>query len=104
VISLNSAEDDANTFYKDYVVMTDDIIGAVGDYFNEKPQKKSYEELVKTLSQKFNPHMCFIIDHVHKKLLSISNGTQDEVVHEQTATIDDVSANEATEVAIRDKI
>ena len=66
VISLKSCEDDANSFYKDYCVMTDDIIGAVGDYFKNKPEKKSYEELVKTLSQKFNPHMCFIIDHVHK--------------------------------------
>ena len=104
VISLNSAEDDANSFYKDYCVMTDDLIGAVGDYFNDKPEKKSYEELVKNLSQKSNPHMCFIVDHVHKKLLSLSNGTQDEVVHEQTPTIDNVSADEATEVALGDKV
>ena len=104
VISLNSAEDDANSFYKDYCVMTDDLIGAVGDYFNDKPEKKSYEELVKNLSQKSNPHMCFIVDHVHKKLLSLSNGSKDETLDEQTPVLDDVSANEATEVAIRDKI
>jgi hypothetical protein len=123
VISLNSADDDANTFYKDYCVMTDDLIGAVGDYFirgdplknpDNKPENdkrvvkgkslKSYEELVKTLSQKFNPHMCFIVDHVHKKLLSISNGDKDEVVHEQTPADDNVSTDEATEVALGDKV
>jgi len=104
VISLLSREDDANNFYKDYCVMTNDLVGAVGDYFKEKPEKKLYEELVKTLSQKFNPHMCFIIDHIHKKILSLSNGTQDETLHEQTPADENVSADEATEVAMGDKI
>ena len=84
--------------------MTNDLIGAVGDYFKEKPEKKSYEELVKSLSQKFNPHMCFIVDHVHKKILSLSNGSKDESLHEQTPADDDVSADEATEIAMGDKV
>jgi hypothetical protein len=70
VISLMSAEEDANNFYKDYVYMTDNISKSLTD----KGPKKSYEELVKTLSQKFNPHMLFIIDQVQKKLSNISNG------------------------------
>jgi len=104
VISLNSVEDDANNFYKDYCVMSNDLVGAVGAYFKEKPAKKSYEELIKNLSQKFNPHMCFIIGHVHKKLLSISNGDKEETLHEQTATDAHVSTDKETEVALGDKV
>lgn len=74
VISLMSAEEDANNFYKDYVYMTDNISETLTKYFSEEVPKKSYEELVKTLSQKFNPHLLFIVDQVQKKLLSISNG------------------------------
>ena len=104
VISLNSVEDDANNFYKDYCVMSNDLVGAVGAYFKEKPAKKSYEELIKNLSQKFNPHMCFIIGHVHKKLLSISNGDKEETLHEPTATDTNVSTDKETEVALGDKV
>jgi len=69
VISLPSDEEDANEFYKDYITITDKIV--LGVPLNPK---LGYEHLVKTLSQKFNPHMLFIIEHIQKKLLSISQG------------------------------
>ena len=54
--------------------MSDDIKDTIHKYFNEEVEKKkSYEELVKTLSQKFCPHIYFIITHVHQKLLSLNN-------------------------------
>lgn len=74
VISLNSAEEDANQFFSDYVYMTDDLEKTVGEYFSlgiVNPDKKGYEELVKTLSQKFNPHLHFVIDQIHTKLLAL---------------------------------
>lgn len=83
VISIESADKDANEFYKDYVYMTQDISGMVQHYFlgkSDRPQytesftKKSYDELVASLSQKFNPHLLFVVDQVQKKLSSISNG------------------------------
>lgn len=74
VISLMSAEEDANNFYKDYAYMTDNISETLTKYFSEEVPKKSYDELIASLSQKFNPHLLFIVDQVQKKLLSISNG------------------------------
>lgn len=81
VISLMSVEEDANNFYKDYIYMTDNISETIQDYFMglsyHEPDtftKKSYDELVASLSQKFNPHLLFIVDQVQKKLSSISNG------------------------------
>jgi hypothetical protein len=54
--------------------MTDDVKTTLHKYFNEEIEKKKpYEDLVKHLSQKFNPHMKFIVDHIHKKLLSLGN-------------------------------
>ena len=67
VVSLKSAEDDANRFYKDYIHFTDDNF----DCILEPPQKKSYEDLIKELSSKFNPHLTFIIEQIHTKLLSL---------------------------------
>lgn len=76
VISLMSTEEDANNFYKDYVYMTTDISGTLQEYILDKEtfKKKGYDELVKNLSQKFNPHLLFVVDQVQKKLSSISNG------------------------------
>ena len=103
VISLKSADEDANEFYKDYITITDDISSCLVDGV-VKGSPLSYEELIKNLSQKFNPHMCFIIGHVHKKLLSISNGDKQQVVHEPTATDTHVSTDKETEVALGDKV
>lgn len=96
VVSLMSDDDDANDFYKDYCYMTTDIKDTLHKYFNnELDKKKPYEQLVKELSQKFNPHMAFIVDHIHKKLLSLhnSNGTSSEIMEEQTTTNTDLSSN-----------
>lgn len=89
VISLMSADDDANDFYKDYIYMTDNISMCLTKYLKERPETNvsSYEELVKTLSQKFSPHMLFIIDQVQKKLSSISNGSPVDAEAEKSATI-----------------
>jgi hypothetical protein len=103
VISLKSADEDANEFYKDYITITDDISSCLVDGV-VKGSPLSYEELIKNLSQKFNPHMCFIIGHVHKKLFSISNGDKEETLHEQTATDTNVSTDKETEVALGDKV
>ena len=103
VISLKSVDEDANEFYKDYITITDDISSCLVDGV-VKGSPLSYEELIKNLSQKFNPHMCFIIGHVHKKLLCISNGDKEETLHEQTATDTNVSTDKETEVALGDKV
>ncbi len=103
VISLKSVDEDANEFYKDYITITDDISSCLVDGV-VKGSPLSYEELIKNLSQKFNPHMCFIIGHVHKKLLCISNGDKEETLHEQTATDTNVSTDKETEVTLGDKV
>ena len=103
VISLKSVDEDANEFYKDYITITDDISSCLVDGV-VKGSPLSYEELIKNLSQKFNPHMCFIIGHVHKKLLCISNGDKEETLHEQTTTDTNVSTDKETEVALGDKV
>lgn len=100
VISTMSDDDDANDFYKDYCYMTTDVKDTLHKYFNDElDKKKPYEELVKELSQKFNPHMNFIVQHVHKKLLSLhnNNGTTTEIVEESSTTNTDVSSNTQTE-------
>ena len=103
VVSLKSADEDANEFYKDYITITDDISNCLVDGV-VKGSPLSYEELIKNLSQKFNPHMCFIIEEVHKKLLSISNGDKEEVVHESTATDTNVSNDEDKEIPLGDEV
>ena len=103
VISLKSVDEDANEFYKDYITITDDISSCLVDGV-VKGSPLSYEELIKNLSQKFNPHMCFIIGHVHKKLLCISNGDKEETLHEPTATDTNVSTDKETEVTLGDKV
>ena len=101
VVSVMSNDDDANEFYKDYCYMTTDIKDTLHKYFNnELEPKKPYEDLVKTLAQKFHPHMMFIVDHIQKKLLSIhnNNGATTEVVSQSSSTDTTVSSNTSEEV------
>jgi hypothetical protein len=69
VVSLKSADDDANDFYKDYIHFVDHLLNL--PVLSKLEEKKKYEELVKTLSQKINPHFHFIITQVHQKLLTL---------------------------------
>jgi len=96
VVSVMSNDDDANEFYKDYCYMTDDIKDTLHKYFNEElEKKKSYEELVKNLSQKFNPHMGFIISHVFEKLKSLNNvnATSTETLSQSSSTDTNISSD-----------
>jgi len=65
VISMPSSDEDTNKFYKDYITITDNI-----DLSMDGIEPK-YEKLISTLSQKFNPHLLFIINEIHTKLLSL---------------------------------
>ena len=62
VISMPSADEDTNEFYKKYITITDSI-----DLSIECIEPK-YEDLIKELSSKFNPHLLFVINEIHKKL------------------------------------
>ena len=101
VVSLKSDDTDANEFYDEYCYMTDDIKTTLHKYFNDELEpKKPYEHLVKTLAQKFHPHMMFIVDHIQKKLKSIhnNNGTTEEIVSQSTSTDTTVSTNSSKEI------
>ena len=107
VVSTMSHDDDANDFYKDYCYMTDDVKTTLHKYFNEELEKKKpYEDLVKHLSQKFNPHMKFIVDHIHHKLLSLSNVDESstKVVSQQTTSDTDLPTNTQTEEQVRESV
>jgi hypothetical protein len=101
VVSLPSCDEDANDFYKDYVTFTDDILDVD---FNHLKEKKPYEELVKHLTQKISGHMLFIIDHIHKKMLSINNEPANEVVCEPTATDTNNTTDQAEEIVLGNEI
>ena len=102
VVSLPSCDEDANDFYKDYVTFTDDILDVD---FNHLKEKKPYEELIKMLSQKISGHMLFIIDHIHKKLLSLNNNEPtNEVVCEPTATDTNNTPDQAEEIVLGNEI
>ena len=62
VISHPSSDEDANKFYKDYITITDDIDLSIEGIEPE------YENLISNLSKKFNPHLLFVINEIHKKL------------------------------------
>lgn len=70
VVSLYSADEDANDFYKDYIYFTKDITKALGDDEFMNQPKKTYEELVKTLGGKFTLHNIYTAKQIHTKLLS----------------------------------
>jgi len=65
VISLPSWDEDANKFYKDYITITDDIDLSIEGI------KPEYEKLISNLSKKFNPHLLFIVEQIHTKLLAM---------------------------------
>ena len=103
VISLKSSEEDANKFYEDFVTFTDDIVAEVG---KELSPKKGYEDLVKALSQKINPHFLFVISQVHKKLLSLTNTNEasSETLSESPASDTNLSTDEKKEVSVGNEI
>lgn len=70
VVSLHSADEDVDNFYKDYIYFTDDITLALGDDEFMNQPKKTYEELVKTLGGKFTGHNIYTAKQIHSKLLS----------------------------------
>jgi hypothetical protein len=100
VVSIKSTDEDANQFYDDYVYFCDDLEEGLEKYFKGLPPKKTYEELVKGLSQKMAPHFLFVIQQVHKRLLSLSNVDEPatETVCEQTATTADLPTSTETEI------
>ena len=65
VISMSSSDEDANQFYKKYITITDSIDLSIDGI------EPNYEDLISTLSKKFNPHLLFIVEHIHTKLLSM---------------------------------
>ena len=65
VISMPSTDEDANEFYSKYITITDDIDLSIDGI------EPAYEDLISTLSQKFNPHLTFVINEIHTKLLAI---------------------------------
>ena len=103
VISLKSSEEDANNFYEDYVTFTDDIVAEVG---KELSPKKGYEELVKALSQKINPHFLFVVSQLHKKLISLSttNDASSETLSESSASNSTVSSDEKEKISVGNEI
>ena len=66
VISMPSSDEDANEFYKEYITITDDIDLSMDDLV-----EPDYEKLVSNLSKKFNPHLLFVINEIHKKLSTV---------------------------------
>ena len=62
VISMPSSDEDANKFYKDYITITDNIDLSIEGI------EPAYENLISNLSKKFNPHLLFVINEIHKKL------------------------------------
>jgi len=91
------------SFYEDYITFTDDIVSQVG---KELEPKKPNEVLVRTLSQKINPHFLFVIDQVHKKLISLSSTNEParETVPQSAATDSDISSNAETQISMGNEI
>ena len=65
VISLPSADEDANEFYKEYITITENIDLSIEGI------EPAYEHLISNLSKKFNGHLIFIVEQIHTKLLSL---------------------------------
>ena len=65
VISHPSSDEDANKFYKDYITITDDIDLSIEGI------KPDYENLISNLSKRFNGHLLFVINEIHKKLNTV---------------------------------
>jgi hypothetical protein len=62
VVSLYSNDKNANTYYEDYIHFTDDIV----EWFKVEHHKelKTYNDLVKDLSQKLLPHNLHVIQKI----------------------------------------
>jgi hypothetical protein len=103
VVSLRSCDDDANDFYKEYVTFAEDMLEVD---FNNLEEKKTYEELIKSLTQKISGHFLFMIEHIHKKLLSINNKDEptNQVVCEQAAAATDDTADQAEEIVLGEQV
>ena len=89
VITMYSDDEDANQFYKEYCYVTGDFKSTIREYFNNAlDKKKPYEDLVKELSQKFNPHLLFVVNNLQEKLKSLHNTdeTGTEAVSKSSAT------------------
>jgi len=65
VISHPSSDNDANEFYSKYITITDNIDLSIEGI------EPNYEDLIKELSSKFYPHLTFVINEIHTKLLAI---------------------------------
>jgi hypothetical protein len=65
VISMPSADEDTNEFYKKYITITDSIDLSI------ECIEPNYEDLIKELSSKFNPHFLFVVEQIHTKLLAM---------------------------------
>jgi len=85
------------------VTFTDDIVTEVG---KELSPKKGYEELVKALSQKINPHFLFVVSQLHKKLISLSttNDASSETLSESSASNSTVSSDEKEKISVGNEI
>ena len=66
VISMPSADEDTNEFYKKYITITDNIDLSMDDLV-----EPDYENLISNLSKRFNPHLLFVINEIHKKLNTV---------------------------------
>ena len=108
VITMYSDDEDANDFYKDYCYVTGDLKAMIRKYFNyEFEKKKPYEDLVKELSQKFSPHIHFVVKNIEEKLKSIhtNNEPKNEVIPKSTTTdSDDIPSNEKTEDQVGEQV
>jgi len=91
VMSIPSSDEDANDFYKDYVHFTDTF-----DLDAPLEPKQNYGHLIQSLSQKFNPPMLFMIEHIQKKFSSISNEPSTEMVQQPTTDTGCMSSHEET--------
>ena len=96
VVSTYSKETDANDFYKDYIYFDDDLYNGIISQQESESPKKTYEELVKSLNQKITPHFLFVINQIHKKLISLSNVDESprEVVSQSPAANSDEVSSE----------
>lgn len=73
VISMFSADEDANDYYKDYVYLKSNVVSALTkEGFLDEP-KKSYEDLIKDRNPKTLMHNSHVIKTIHAKLLSKLN-------------------------------
>lgn len=72
VVSLVSADLDANEFYKDYIYFVknnNDLVTCLSDESFLTTSKKTYEDLTKDLAIKMTGHNIYVAKQIHTKLL-----------------------------------